>query len=143
MTALYRHFDKDGVLLYVGISCNAMRRTEDHSKNSEWFGDVSSITIEMFETRSLAIEAEKNAIKKEKPMHNVVFNSARARRGEGTQSTMKKQDAIKEFGGARYLAIALGISVQAVHKWGDDVPPGRVDQINAARSQSAPPDPQT
>ena len=52
---------------------------------------------------------------------------------------MKKHDAIEKFGGARYLAIALGISVQAVHKWGDDVPAQRVDQIKAALEQSQQP----
>ena len=52
---------------------------------------------------------------------------------------MKKQDAIQHFGGARYLAAAINVSVQAVHKWGETIPSGRVDQINALM-QSAPPD---
>lgn len=42
---------------------------------------------------------------------------------------MKTLDAITRFGGRRELASALGISTQAVAKWGDDVPPQRVPQI--------------
>jgi len=49
---------------------------------------------------------------------------------------MKTQDAIEAFGGRRYLAAAINLSVQAVHKWGDDVPAQRVDQIKAALEQS-------
>lgn len=56
---------------------------------------------------------------------------------------MKTQDAIQAFGGRRYLAIALGLSVQAVQKWGEDVPKKRVGQIKDALAQSQPHQPQT
>jgi hypothetical protein len=42
---------------------------------------------------------------------------------------MKKEDAVKAFGSIRKLAEALGLSVQAVHQWPDDVPQLRVYQI--------------
>jgi len=42
---------------------------------------------------------------------------------------MKTQDAIKEFGGRKALADALGIWPQAVYNWGDDVPELRAYQI--------------
>lgn len=51
---------------------------------------------------------------------------------------MKTQDAIQAFGGKRYLAIALGVSVQAVQKWGEEVPEKRIDQIKGALAQSQP-----
>jgi DNA invertase Pin-like site-specific DNA recombinase len=42
---------------------------------------------------------------------------------------MKTQEAIKIFGSVRGIAKALGISVQAVHRWGDSVPRLRAYQI--------------
>ena len=42
---------------------------------------------------------------------------------------MKTKDAIEKFGSIREIATQLGISVQAVYKWGDDVPELREYQI--------------
>ncbi len=42
---------------------------------------------------------------------------------------MTKKEAIAQFGSIANLAKALDISVQAVHKWGDYVPPLRVHHI--------------
>lgn len=44
---------------------------------------------------------------------------------------MKKSEAIDLFGGVRKLADALGITEQAVHQWGSDVPHLRAYQIKA------------
>jgi hypothetical protein len=45
-TALYRHFDKDGNLLYVGVSLNAIERTISHRDKSPWYQDIARIEIE-------------------------------------------------------------------------------------------------
>lgn len=37
---------------------------------------------------------------------------------------MKTQDAIRHFGSAKKLALAVGISSSAVSQWGEWVPPG-------------------
>jgi hypothetical protein len=42
---------------------------------------------------------------------------------------MKKHEAIRIFGGTRALAEALGISTQAVGRWGEEMPPFRQYQI--------------
>lgn len=46
---------------------------------------------------------------------------------------MKKSDAIAEYGNGNRLAVALGISRQAIHMWGDYVPADRVPRIMALR----------
>tara|TARA_R110002110_G_scaffold75553_1_gene199634 strand:+ start:425 stop:925 length:501 start_codon:yes stop_codon:yes gene_type:complete len=69
-TNLYRHFDDDGVLLYVGISLNAIKRTSQHIKCSPWSRDIKRIEIDEFETRKAAMIAETDAIQAEKPLHN-------------------------------------------------------------------------
>ncbi len=70
-TALYRHFDKDGNLLYVGVSLNAIERTISHRDKSHWYQDIARIEIEWLHSRSAAYYAEKKAIQSEHPRHNI------------------------------------------------------------------------
>lgn len=42
---------------------------------------------------------------------------------------MTKEEAVAAFGSVRKLADALGITEQAVHQWGEEVPRLRVYQI--------------
>ena len=71
-TALYRHFDAEGRLLYVGISLNAFSRLMQHRRDSAWFRQIASITVEWFPTRGKAVDAERAAIQAERPLHNVI-----------------------------------------------------------------------
>jgi len=74
-THLYRHFDAEGNLLYVGISLSAVARLEEHKAQSkEWFNSIAKVTIERFPTRKLALKAELRAINEENPRYNVVGN---------------------------------------------------------------------
>ena len=43
---LYRHYDANGELLYVGISLNALNRLAQHREVSAWFPDIAKVTIE-------------------------------------------------------------------------------------------------
>jgi predicted GIY-YIG superfamily endonuclease len=70
-TALYRHFDSDGRLLYVGISLNVVARLSEHCKTSHWFGSITRIDVERFRSRQAALAAERKAIRTEKPLHNI------------------------------------------------------------------------
>lgn len=74
VTDLYRHFNLEGELLYVGISINAFERYKQHAIEKDWFDSVINMTVERFSTRQQALEAEKAAIKAEKPKYNVVHN---------------------------------------------------------------------
>lgn len=42
---------------------------------------------------------------------------------------MKTKDAIETFGSIKQVANTLGLSVQAVYAWGEDVPPLRAYQL--------------
>lgn len=75
---LYRHFDCNGVLLYVGISQDHLSRTYQHSKRSPWFEKIHYITVEHFETRDQAMEAELFAIRTELPLFNKKHSVLRA-----------------------------------------------------------------
>jgi len=69
-TALYRHFNKDGELLYVGISLRAAERLRQHIDGSCWRYEIASVTVEWFDTRDAALDAERLAIKSEAPIFN-------------------------------------------------------------------------
>lgn len=71
---LYRFYDADGALLYVGISLHAAKRASEHRKDKPWWGDVARMEIEHFASRRQALEAEEAAIKDERPRYNVVHN---------------------------------------------------------------------
>jgi len=67
---LYRHFDQDGTLLYIGISLSAISRLGQHKLHAPWFRNISSVTVEKFLSRTEALKAEKDAIQKENPLYN-------------------------------------------------------------------------
>lgn len=69
-TILYRHFDKQGRLLYVGISLGVLHRTSRHKAGSSWFDQIATITLEHFPNKANASAAEKRAIRDECPAHN-------------------------------------------------------------------------
>jgi predicted GIY-YIG superfamily endonuclease len=77
-TTLYRFFNSQNDLLYVGISMNFASRIRSHKSERDWFTQIASITLEHYETREDAVEAEKQAITQECPRHNVAHNQARA-----------------------------------------------------------------
>lgn len=70
-TSLYRHFNGEGQLLYVGISLSAIQRLGQHKEHSDWFESITRVTIEQFDTREEALEAERSAIFRERPLHNI------------------------------------------------------------------------
>jgi len=76
-TALYRHYDAENVLLYIGVSINPIQRTDQHIYSSEWTLDVKSIEIEWHENGYLARSAEMIAIRNEHPLHNSMHSKTK------------------------------------------------------------------
>jgi hypothetical protein len=75
--ALYRYWDRDDLLLYVGITNNVAYRERSHINGSSWMDFAARSTIERFPTRFQAEPAEREAIKNEPARPN---GSARAGR---------------------------------------------------------------
>lgn len=71
---LYRMFDSESRLLYIGITMNIRHRVAAHRSTKEWWTNVAVIKVERLPTRAAALEAERNAIALEKPAHNVSLN---------------------------------------------------------------------
>lgn len=68
---LYRFFDSDGDLLYVGITMNPAARWPKHSSGKHWWTEVETITLETFASREAVLAAEREAIKTEQPRYNI------------------------------------------------------------------------
>lgn len=91
-TALYRHYDVHGALLYIGVSMTITGRTARHETYAPWFREIDHIKLDWYGSRSSALRAEEQAIKAEKPLHNIIFNKSRkdrrARSQEPTTGTL-------------------------------------------------------
>jgi hypothetical protein len=70
-TALYRLFDADDVLLYIGIAFNTSRRWMQHKATKIWWPEVARKDVCWYDTRREAEAAEQVAIAEEKPKYNV------------------------------------------------------------------------
>jgi predicted GIY-YIG superfamily endonuclease len=97
---LYRFFDANGVLLYIGATSNFANRAAHHAARQPWWTDVTDIKVEHLESREALLAAEKDAIDIEGPLHNVIYGSAptpwltkpRGPRGEGT--VFRRRDGV-------------------------------------------------
>lgn len=80
MQYLYRAYDGDDTLLYVGVSGKWSERLHSHEKNSEWMEQTDYVTIQRFPDRDSVLAAERLAITKEGPLfnkdHNVAYEKA-------------------------------------------------------------------
>lgn len=70
-TWLYRVYNNNGNLLYVGITATPKQRMIDHKKNSVWWDDKRDMIWESFNSRFEAEYAERGAIKQENPVFNI------------------------------------------------------------------------
>ena len=75
---LYRHYDHNGELIYVGFSIAPFKRNKTHTQSSRWGPTIVEILIEPFANREEALEAEKRAIREEFPRFNTVHNQRRS-----------------------------------------------------------------
>jgi len=67
--SVYRLFDADGHLLYVGMSCDPLRRWSEHARKA-WWAEVARLELEPHGTWEEAAEAEALAIRREAPAHS-------------------------------------------------------------------------
>jgi predicted GIY-YIG superfamily endonuclease len=68
---LYRYFDENDRLLYVGITKNQFQRFQSHAFNTKWVELIHKATFEHYFSRSEVRQAEIAAIAAENPMFNI------------------------------------------------------------------------
>lgn len=73
---LYRFYDANSVLLYIGITNNPPARFRQHRGAKSWWDAVANIKLETCGSRDALLAAERAAIKAEKPKYNIAMNCA-------------------------------------------------------------------
>lgn len=73
---VYRHWDSERNLLYVGVASKPSRREQQHLKSSPWMVFHAETTLERFDVRTEAEAAEAAAILSERPLFNVAGNES-------------------------------------------------------------------
>lgn len=89
---LYRAFDSDDALLYVGATTKPGQRLYAHGHDKDWWTEVDRITLEHFPTREDAFAAESQAIDLEQPRYNL----SRPRRVLTSEEIARRQAAREE-----------------------------------------------
>ena len=122
---LYRHFAADGTLLYIGISHNAFKRWDGHQYNP-WYDEIAWMTIERFDSREAATNAERLAIIAEHPKHNIQVLQLIPRAQSRSEPVNPAQGmtslqfaaALKELGFTRsFAAYLLEQSRSTISRW--------------------------
>ena len=116
---LYRFFDAEGALLYIGVTYDVQIRAVRHKCKSEWFSEAHHMSVECVGThKRIAWAAEKEAINFERPKYNI--NSLKRNGVTPTEKFMlnKSNMTLLRNSGLTYQAIAdkFGISRQRVHQ---------------------------
>lgn len=104
-TAVYRHFDADGHLLYVGVTNDPKRRLAEHKCRSVWADQIADISVKWVYSREDALAIEAEAIATEAPIFN----------GGQVSDPMPTGDAMRDWMAAsrvsqQDIATAYGVS---------------------------------
>lgn len=67
---LYRFFNDEAELLYVGITNDPVHRFSNHAYTKPWFAEAAAATMTHYPTRGELIAAERQAIERERPQYN-------------------------------------------------------------------------
>jgi hypothetical protein len=73
-TSVYRYYDRNGVLIYVGITKQGMGRNLQHNGYAEWWQFVARQEIEHLPDRASALALEKALIQEHRPPFNRQHN---------------------------------------------------------------------
>lgn len=116
--SLYRFYDAEDTLLYVGITEAGAMRWNQHRKSKHWWPEVVSSTVEHFTTRAEALEAERQAIIAEQPLHNVVHNRTRQpdRSEELVWKCVECGQPIPDGGG--YIEVDVNAAIETIEARG-------------------------
>lgn len=129
-TALYRLYDTDGALLYIGIACDLEARWSGHASTKAWWENVASRTVEWHDERELAEVAETAAIAAERPHYNVAKSPWAPKPRELGPDEMSLSDAKANFGDVVQRVRLLGKPIVIVRPTRDRKPQAAIVPVD-------------
>jgi predicted GIY-YIG superfamily endonuclease len=91
-TAVYRLYDANEVLLYIGMSRDPDKRLEWHKATQAWGSQVCQRSVTWHATREDAALAEVTAISAERPLYNFSNSPYRALEADGMLAAVPKAE---------------------------------------------------
>lgn len=70
-TFIYQLRDDADRLLYVGITGNPVERWRRHAQRKPWWPDVATIEYDIVPKESIALERERELIRRDRPLYNI------------------------------------------------------------------------
>lgn len=120
-TTLYRFFDADGQLLYVGITDRRRARWHEHATTKTWWDTAAAATLVHFDSREEAERAETEAIRTEAPRWNrsgavlVALPIERPSCEELTELARRQPEAHRRMDVSQ-IATLFGVSEGTIHR---------------------------
>lgn len=94
-TSVYRYYDKNGVLIYVGITKQRTGRNSQHNADKVWWPLVFEQKVEHLPSRLCAQNRERDLIRLYKPPFNKVHNPEHAVLRAAYEALSASVDAVK------------------------------------------------
>lgn len=88
---VYRHYDADGVLLYVGMTVNPKRRPFER-RERPWMVASMRVTLDGPFTQDEAAALERKVIREDHPLYNVYRNNGNVTATERVADSMTDAD---------------------------------------------------
>lgn len=134
-TTVYRMFDADDRLLYVGVTCNTEQRWARHRESSAWWPLVARKTLTVFPNRRAALDAESAAIQSEAPEHNVTGNPRAKRRDVHLVLMGERAERLAGLARAKHLSIShfVGTLIDAALAAATDSDPDMDEALRRVR----------
>lgn len=131
---VYRFYDTDGALLYVGMTCDFDNRRAQHLSKLWWDEvDESRTVTEQHHTKDCAQMAEAVAIAREQPRHNSPHWLPKGFLSTSQQETIAKAKEVRDAARAYYrqtvlrllaegasfaeVSKATGLSTNTLQRW--------------------------
>lgn len=109
---LYRAFDADGELLYVGATMKGAQRIEEHG-DKEWWSLVATFSVEHFVTKEETFGAEAVAIASEEPLYNRAAPRLAAVDAPNRIGELRRARRMEQYD----VASALRVHPSTVYRW--------------------------